>query len=62
MEPPPQPLGICVFLHTIDQPVEMRIKHLIQCLLAKALEYDFIKKIGVFSSFLSLKKDSYTLS
>ena len=44
MEPPPQPLGICVFLHTIDQPVEMRIKHLIQCLLAKALEYDFIKK------------------
>ena len=62
VEPPPQPLGICVFPHTIDQQVEIRIKHLIQCLLAKALDYDFVKKIHVFSSFLSLKKGSYTPS
>ena len=63
VELPPQPLGICVFPHTIDQQVEIRIKHLIQCLLAKALDYDFIKKKNrVFSSFLSLKKGSYTPS
>lgn len=33
-----------MFLHTIDQQVEIRTKHLIQCLLAKALDYDFVKK------------------
>lgn len=49
-------LGSCVFLLTTDQQVEIRIKHLIQCPLAKTLGYDFIKKIGVFPSFLSLEK------
>ena len=47
VELPPQPLGICVFPHTIDQQVEIRIKHLIQCLLAKALDYDFVKHLMI---------------
>ena len=49
-------LGSCVFLLTTDQQVEIRIKHLIQCLLAKTLGYDFIKKLVCFPVFLSLEK------